>query len=317
MSMNRIQFQKGLSLPEFQSLYGTEEQCEAALEKTRWPDGYRCSRCQSTLHCVLHVRSRKTFQCGVCNQQTSLIAGTLFHSTKLPLTTWFLAIYLVSQSKNNLSALSLKRQLGICYRTAWRMKHKLMEAMARREDRYTLEGRIEVDDAYLGGEHPGGKRGRGSENKIPFVAAVSTNEDGHPMYAKLSPVSGFTQEALESWGQAFLAPGSTVISDRLACFTALSLLAFHLPEKTGGRKPKDLPQFHWVNTILGNLKSALSGTYHAFDFSKYARRYLSEFSYRFNRRFHLKGLPVRLLVACATTGPCPERWLRLETEDWR
>ena len=148
-----------------------------------------------------------TFQCGVCNQQTSLIAGTLFHSTKLPLTTWFLAIYLVSQSKNNLSALSLKRQLGVCYRTAWRIKHKLMEAMARREDLYTLEGRIEVDDAYLGGEHPGGKRGRGSENKIPFVAAVSTNEDGHPMYAKLSPVSGFTQEALESWGQAFLAPG--------------------------------------------------------------------------------------------------------------
>jgi len=190
-----------------------------------------------------------------------------------------------------------------------------MEAMARREDRYTLRGRVEVDDAYLGGEHTGGKRGRGSENKVPFVAAVSTNEDGHPMYAKLSPVSGFTQEALESWGQVSLAPGSTVISDRLACFAALSVLAFHLPEKTGGRKPKDLPQFHWVNTILGNLKSALSGTYHAFDFSKYARRYLSEFSYRFNRRFRLNELPVRLLVACATTTPCPERWLRLETED--
>ena len=266
-------------------------------------------------HRLLHVRSRKTFMCGVCNQQTSLIAGTLFHSTKLPLTTWFLAIYLVSQSKNNLSALSLKRQLGICYRTAWRIKHKLMEAMARREDLYTLEGRIEVDDAYLGGEHAGGKRGRGSENKVPFVAAVSTNEDGHPMYAKLSPVSGFTQEALESWGKVSLAPGSTVISDRLACFVALSVLALHLPEKTGGRKPKDLPQFHWVNTILGNLKSALSGTYHAFDFSKYARRYLSEFSYRFNRRFHLNELPVHLLVACATTGPCPERWLRVEDAD--
>ncbi len=150
--------------------------------------------------------------CAGCEtRKTSLMAGTLFHSTRLPLTTWFLAIYLVSQSKNTLSALSFKRQLGLCYRTACRMKHKLMEAMARREDRYTLEGRIEVDDAYLGGEHTGGKRGRGSENKIPFVAAVSTNEDGHPMYAKLSPVSGFTQEALESWGQAFLAPGSTVI----------------------------------------------------------------------------------------------------------
>ena len=87
------------------------------------------------------------------------------------------------------------------------------------------------------------------------------------------------------------------------------------PEKTGGRKPKDLPQFHWVNTILGNLKSALTGTYHAFDFSKYARHYLSEFPYRFNRRFRLNELPVHLLVACATTGPCSERWLRAEDAD--
>ena len=183
--------------------------------------------------------------CAGCEtRKTSLMAGTLFHSTRLPLTTWFLAIYLVSQSKNTLSALSFKRQLGLCYRTACRMKHKLMEAMARREDRYTLEGRIEVDDAYLGGEHTGGKRGRGSENKIPFVAAVSTNEDGHPMYAKLSPVSGFTQEALESWGQAFLAPGGEHRhSDRLACFTALSVLAFHLPKKREAENPRVFPSF--------------------------------------------------------------------------
>ena len=126
------------------------------------------------------------------------------------------------------------------------------------------------------------------------------------MYAKLSPVSGFTQEVFEFWGQTSLAPGSTVILDRVACFAALSVLALVLPFFPGGQKPKYLPHFHWGNKILENLKSALSGTYHAFDLSKYARRYLSEFSYRFNRRVHLKNRPVRLLVACATTGPCPE-----------
>ena len=88
------------------------------------------------------------------------------------------------------------------------------------------------------------------------------------------------------------------------------------PPGTGGRlKNQGSSQFHQVNSNLGNLKSALSGTYHAFDYSKYARRYLSEFSYGFNCRFRLNELPIRLLVACAATGPCPEQWLRLETED--
>jgi hypothetical protein len=73
--------------------------------------------------------------------------------------------------------------------------------------------------------------------------------------------------------------------------------------RVGSRKLRELPEFRWVNTILGNLKSALAGTCHALKASKYARRYLSEFTYRFNRRFHLKDIPVRLLVACATTCP--------------
>ena len=244
------------------------------------------------------------------------MAGTLFHSTKLPLTTWFLAIYLVSQSKNTLSALSFKRQLGLCYRTACRMKHKLMEAMARREDRYTLEGRIEVDDAYLGGEHTGGKGGGVRKTRSPLSRRC------RPMRTDIR----CTPSSLQCPGSRRRpsSPGDRLFWRRGApSFGSSGLLyrpfcaGFPPPKKTGGRKPKDLPQFHWVNTILGNLKSALSGTYHAFNFSKYAHRYLSEFSYRFNRRFHLKGLPVRLLVACATTGPCPERWLRLETEDWR
>ena len=139
MTMNRIQFQKGLFFPGFQSLYGMEKQCEAALEKARWLDGYRCSRCQNSVLYVLHVRSRKTFMCEICSQQTSLISGTLFPSTKLPLTNWLLTIYLVSQSENNLSTLSLKRQLRKCYRSAWRIKHKLMEASARREEQNTME----------------------------------------------------------------------------------------------------------------------------------------------------------------------------------
>ncbi|SCZ87220.1 conserved hypothetical protein [Nitrosomonas mobilis] len=90
-----------------------------------------------------------------------------------------------------MSSLALKRQLGVSYPTAWLIHHKLMQAMANREERYVLDGRIQVDDAYLGGERAGGKAGRGSENKVPIVVAVSLTEDDHPLRVRLTPVSGF------------------------------------------------------------------------------------------------------------------------------
>lgn len=312
MPMNRVQFQPGLSLPEFTKLYGTESQCEAALVQSRWPTGFCCPACGHGGHCLLPSRPRMTFQCNACHRQTSLIAGTLFQGSNLPLTTWFLAIYLVSQAKTGLSALALKRHLGVSYPTAWLIHHKLMQAMAEREDRYRLSGAVQMDDAYLGGERSGGKAGRGSENKVPFVAAVSMDDEGHPVRIKLTPVTGFTTEAVTTWSKGHLSAGCTVLSDGLACFGGVSAAGcFHVPLVVGGRKPDELPEFRWVNTVLGNVKTSLSGAYHAFDFSKYARRYLGTIAYRFNRRFQLKTLPERLLAAAVTTGPRPEAWLRL------
>jgi hypothetical protein len=108
-----------------------------------------------------------------------LIAGTLFEGTKLGLRVWFLAIYLISQAKTGLSALALKRDLGVSYPTAWLIRHKLMQAMAEPEAGYLRCGSVQVDDAYLGGELNDGTAGRGSENKVPFVAAVSLDDEGH------------------------------------------------------------------------------------------------------------------------------------------
>ncbi len=176
MSMNRIQFQAGLSMPEFLKQFSTEAQCEAELEQARWPQGFVCPCCAHTGHSVFKVGSHKTFQCQDCRHQTSLIAGTLFQSTKLPLTVWFLAIYLISQAKTGLSALALKRYLGVSYPTAWLIQHKLMEAMSERETKYTLGGQVQVDDAYFGGELSGGKTGRGSENKVPFKVTLGDFE---------------------------------------------------------------------------------------------------------------------------------------------
>ena len=99
-------------------------------------------------------------------------------ATKLPLTTLLLAFYLIGQAKTGISSLELSRHLGVNYDTAWLLHNKILCAMTEREDAYLLRGKIQMDDAYLGGELPGGKAGRRSENKIPIVAAVSLNEGG-------------------------------------------------------------------------------------------------------------------------------------------
>ena len=101
----------------------------------------------------------------------------------------------------------------------------------------------------------------------------------------------------------------------MACFAGVADAdCEHRPIVVGGRKPRDLPQFKWVNTVVGNLKTSLGGAYHAFDFGKYGTRYLGAFAYRFNRRFHLDTIPLRLLAAAAATGPRPRPWLRLAEE---
>jgi hypothetical protein len=106
--------------------------------------------------------------------------------------------------------------------------------------------------------------------------------------------------------------GSTVLSDGLACFGAVTEAGCrHQPAVVAGRKPNDLPEFEWINTVLGKLKTRLTGAYHAFDFRKYAHRYFAAFAYRFNRRFDLPTLHKRLLLTAANCPSYPERMIRM------
>ncbi len=135
------------------------------------------------------------------------------------------------------------------------------------------------------------------------------------MYIKMAPVPGFTRQAIADWAQSDLSPNCLVISDGLACFAGVTDAGCqHQAVIVGTRKPKDLPEFGWINTIVGNLKTRFGGAYHAFDFAKYGTRYLAAFAYRFNRRFHLETIPLRLLAAAVAIGPRPGPWLRLAEE---
>lgn len=313
MPMNRVQFQKGLSMPEFLARYGTEEQCEQALVAARWPSGFVCPACGvMEARTTFRRHGRLYWQCSGCQHQCSVTSGTVFGSTKLALTSWFLAMHLLTQSKNNVSALELKRHLGVCYRTAWLVKHKLLEAMWLAEAGRQLTGRVEIDDAYLGGQRSGGKAGRGSENKVPFVAAVQTTETGQPHLACLSQ-RPFTKESLEDFFAHSTVLPLTVVSDGLGCFTvASSLGASHDRTVTGGGKASvELEQFRSVNTFISNIKTALSGTYHAVRFAKYAYRYLAEVQFRFNRRYNLRTILSSLVRALVRTPPWPEHGIRV------
>lgn len=306
MPRNLIQFQSGLSLPDFLKQYGSLSQCESALESSRWPQGFVCPHCQDTRHSAYFRKDKKQFQCTRCRRQSSLTSGTVFDSSKLPLTTWFLALYFISQSKNNVAALELSRLLGVSYNTAWLIKHKLLQVMQEREHKRELTGRVEIDDAYLGGERKG-KPGRGSPNKVPFIAAVQTTDDGRPFYVRFDCIERFDHSSIESWSQQALTASTRAYSDGLPAFTILSeMVDQHTSFVTGiGQQAARHPQFRWVNTLLGNLKTAITGTYHAIKFQKYAQRYLAEAQYRFNRRFDLKSILPRLLWAAVKTKPKP------------
>jgi len=311
MAQNKVQYQRGLSMPEFFELYGTAQQCETLVRAWRWPKGFACPRCAGSWHSEFRRRDRLYFQCSACRYQCSLVSGTIFESSKLPLPTWFLAMHLMTQAKNNVSALELKRHLGVSYPTAWLLKHKIMEVMVSREQWRQLTGRVEIDDAYLGGEVQGGKSGRGSPNKVPFVAAVQTTESGEAMLMCLSQ-RPFTKESIQAFAEQSLAAPATLVSDGLGCFAAVRGSAIlHQSHVTGGgASSAKHPAFLAVNTALGNIKTSLAGTYHAFDFQKYAPRYLGQVQYLFNRRFDLRAILQRLARAACQAAPCPLRVVR-------
>src|SRR5690349_20261959 len=201
-------------------------------------------------------------QCRACRHQASLTAGTIFHATKLPLTTWFLAMWLVATAKNGISSVELGRRLGIKQTHAWSLKQKLMHVMAERDGAKRLDGRVEMDDAYLGGHRPG-KRGRGAAGKQPFIAAVSTTDDRRPRKMKLLPVKGFRKREVKRLIGEHLASASRLVTDGLSCWTVAAEAGLeHTAMVTGGgKRAAGWSPFKWVNTTLGNVKAAITGIY--------------------------------------------------------
>ena len=294
---------RGPSEAQFRDAYGSEEQCRAVVEKLRWPGGFVCPLCGGAEGEWL--RTRPKIQCRACRHRVSLTAGTVFHATKLPLTSWFLAMWLIATAKNGISSVELGRRLGIKQTNAWALKQKVMAVMTGRENAERLDGRIEMDDAYLGGHRPG-RRGRGAAGKQPFVAAVSTGDERQPRKTKLLPVKGFRKREVKRLVSEHLASTSRLVTDGLSCWTAAAEAGLeHRAMATGGgKRAAGWSPFRWVNTTLGNVKAAIAGTCRRIS-PEHAGRYLASYAWRYNRRFQLDSLIPRLVHSAVRTAPLP------------
>jgi transposase-like protein len=280
---------------EFAAKYSTEEACRERLFEVRKAQGFMCPKCGSEE--FYNLKTRGTFQCKKCRYQKSLTVGTLMEGTHIKLQKWFWAIYLVATDKRGISAMALMRQLHVTYKTAWFLLHRIRQAMGKREEKYTLCGIIEFDDAYFGGTHPGGKRGRGSD-KAKALVAVSKDQAGRPKFLKLLAVPDLKGKTIKKFARENFVAGAKVETDACRSYRKpLEEKYLHEWQVFDA----DAEMLEWLHIAIGNAKAFIQGTYHGLD-KKHLQRYFNEFGYRYNRR-HLQGdIFDRLLAATVSTA---------------
>ena len=276
---------------ELEERFGTEAACREYLFQLRWPEGFRCPRCGHDSGWYL---SRDLHQCGRCRFQVSVTAGTIFHDTRKPLRLWFRAMWYVTSQKHGISALGLKRVLGLgSYETAWTWLHKLRHAMVR-PGRDRLEGRIEIDEIYVGGVKEG-KRGRGADGKV--LVLVAAQEDRKYIgRIRLHRVDDASSASLMPAVEASVERGSSVSTDGWTGYRPLAKHGYkhEVIRKESSVGENVLPR---VNRVTSLLKRWLLGTHHGAVQASHLDYYLDEFTFRFNRRrSRSRGKPFYRLV---------------------
>ncbi|MHB8485844.1 MAG: IS1595 family transposase [Candidatus Acidiferrales bacterium] len=270
-----------MALLEMLHKYGTDEKCREILTKLRWPEGVTCPRCKERQVCYLE--SRKQFECGSCGYQFSVTTGTIFNDTHLPLEKWFAATYLLCEAKKGISACQIQRTLGISYKTAWYLCHRIRAAMVE-ASRPLFDGKVEVDETYVGGRgHGPGIRGRGTK-KEPVIGIRQRGGDLRFFHAK--DITGGTLEQ-------FIREN---VSEDLDVLFTDDYNLYRGVAKRMGIKAKHRTIRHsfgiytdgdthtnTVESAFSLLKRGIVGTWHKVS-AKHLQAYCEEMTFRFNRR---------------------------------
>src|SRR6266446_1536752 len=284
MGVPRPPFPK--TLREFQSKFATEEACQQYLADCRWPDGFVCPKCGDRR--AYEIANLRRWQCAGCRHQVSLTAGTILHNTKIPLTVWFWAAYLMTTDKRGLSALLLQRQLALGrYETAWMMLHKFRRAMVNLV-REPLQGEVEVDDSWIGGEQAGLRGSRQLKGRKAALVLVAVEKRGRGSgRLRMKGIQDFKGKTIISFLNQNISPGSTIYTDGLKSFDGLTNAGFkHIartqPLRSELRKGAQ-SAVPLADRAIGNLQQWLIGTYHGVS-KPQLQVYLDEFVFRHNRR---------------------------------
>lgn len=283
------------TIKDFRAQFPDDKACLAFLYRNRWPRGATCEKCAHR-KCFYPIAGRKAYVCSWCGHQLSPTAGTIFHKSPTPLTSWFHAIFLFATAKNGVAAKEIERQLGVTYKCAWRIAAQIRRLMA--EDGGFLGGVIEADESYIGGKRSGGKRGVGAPGKTPVFGVV---ERGGRIKTKAVPnVRSSTVMPLLS---AYAAPGSMLSTDENNIYNKAEAMGF-IHERVKHSAEEYVRGAVHTQTIDGfwsQFKRSLNGTYHAVS-SKYLQAYLDEFCFRYDHRGDLRPLPETLFSRAGLTS---------------
>ena len=264
------------TIRDLEKQFPTDAACLDWLRDYLYPNGIPCKVCRRvTKH--HRVLSRRSYSCDYCGHHIHPTAGTIYHKSSTPLRLWFYAVYLMASTRCGISAKQLQRQLGVTYKTAWRMATQIRKILA--EPIPPLTGEVEVDDAYIGGKQSGGKTGRGAPGKTPVLGIVERK--GSVVARSVLNLKGRTVIPIIRGAVPF--QGTRVYTDELPVYAQLYGGRYKHATVRHGDKEYARGRVH-TNTVEGfwsQVKRSLHGTHHAIR-PKYLQGYLNEYVFRWN-----------------------------------
>lgn len=268
-----------MNLADVMTQFSTDDRCRELLRRLRWPAGVECPRCKMS---VVELETEKElFYCKGCDYQFSVTVGTIFNDSHLPLTKWFMATLLLCEAKKGMSACQVQRTLGISYKTAWYLCHRIRAAMAKC-DKPMLDGKIEMDETYVGGRGKGlAKRGRGTK-KRPVLGIRQRNGE-----LRLFHAENVTSRSLERFMRDNISKDADIVfTDELAAYPNIAkrMGLKHAMVQHGIKEyVRGDAHTNTIESAFSLFKRGLRGSWHKLS-PKHLQAYLEEMSFRFNRR---------------------------------
>lgn len=266
--------------------FASEEKCRTYLECLRWPDGVRCLRCQSDK--ISRIYDRGQFACDSCGYQFSVKVGTIFHDSHLPLTKWFIAVYLMCESRKGISANQLKRTLGVAYKTAWYLCHRIRAAV-QEADAPLLRGIVECDETFVGSKAKNMQKNerarriqdRGTVNKTIVLGAIQRGGQ-----VRLAVANGTDRDTLHGFIKHHTDPKTDyIMTDELPAYDGMAdeVTKHEKVNHSAGVRVHGIVNTNTAESVWLLFKRSIAGSYHQIS-TKHLDRYLDEFEFRFNNQ---------------------------------